>query len=258
MTEPLPGQQEATEAGAPSMADPTTPHYNYTLPTVGLDRDAWGDLINNNWTKLDADLWTATSGGGSLQTQINAIKAALANTIEPVGSLKPWPTATSPGGWLPCDGWAISRSGFPDLYALIGNTYGAGDGATTFNLPNYVGRVLVHRDNGTIFVGTLHGESGHVLTANEMPSHSHTGITDLQGVHNHTVDPGLLGSAAAGFQQFISVPNQAGGTPLTTSLAGGHQHNLSIAAAGGGAAHNNMQAGVGVQWMIKATKTVIP
>ena len=188
------------------MADPTTPHYNYTLPTVGLDRDAWGDLINNNWTKLDADLWTATSGGGSLQTQINAIKAALANTIEPVGSLKPWPTATSPGGWLPCDGWAISRSGFPDLYALIGNTYGAGDGATTFNLPNYVGRVLVHRDNGTIFVGTLHGESGHVLTANEMPSHSHTGITDLQGVHNHTVDPGLLGSAAAGNMTVTAPP----------------------------------------------------
>jgi microcystin-dependent protein len=240
------------------MADPTTPHYNYTLPTVGLDRDAWGDLINNNWTKLDADLWTATSSGGSLQTQINAIKSALANTIEPVGTIRPWPMAAAPLYWVACDGGALSRTGFADLFALLGTTYGGGDGSTTFNVPNYVGRVLVHRDNGTIFVGTLHGENSHVLQVSELPSHSHTGATDTQGVHNHTEDPGLLGGAAAGFQQFISNPTQTGGTPLTTSTGGGHAHNLSIAAAGGGAAHNNMQAGVGVQWMIKATKTVIP
>ena len=56
------------------------------------------------------------------------------------GEGKLWFTATAPTGWLLCDGSAVSRTTYADLFAVIGQTYGAGDG-TTFNLPDFRGRV---------------------------------------------------------------------------------------------------------------------
>lgn len=58
------------------------------------------------------------------------------------GEGKLWFTATAPTGWLLCDGSAVSRTTYADLFAVIGTTYGAGDG-TTFNLPNFSNRVPV-------------------------------------------------------------------------------------------------------------------
>lgn len=63
---------------------------------------------------------------------------------EKVGTIKPWPEATAPAGWLICDGSAISRTTYKALFDVIGETYGAGDGTTTFNIPN-----------GNIPVGTV-------------------------------------------------------------------------------------------------------
>lgn len=52
------------------------------------------------------------------------------------GEIILWAVTTQPDGWLPCDGAARSRTTYPDLFALIGTTYGSGDGSTTFNVPN--------------------------------------------------------------------------------------------------------------------------
>ena len=51
--------------------------------------------------------------------------------------------STAPSGWFICDGSAISRTTYSDLYTVIGTTYGSGDGATTYNLPDCRGRVVV-------------------------------------------------------------------------------------------------------------------
>ena len=57
----------------------------------------------------------------------------------PVGCMMDWPTTSSyPTGWLRCDGSAVSRTSYADLFALIGTTYGTGDNSTTFNLPNMI------------------------------------------------------------------------------------------------------------------------
>ena len=53
-----------------------------------------------------------------------------------VGAIKPWTKATAPDGYLLCDGSAVSRSTFADLFAVISTTYGSGDGSTTFNVPD--------------------------------------------------------------------------------------------------------------------------
>lgn len=65
-----------------------------------------------------------------------------------VGDLKYWPTATAPAGYLECNGAAISRTAYAALFAVIGTTYGAGDGATTFNLPDSRGEFVRCLDSG--------------------------------------------------------------------------------------------------------------
>ena len=59
-----------------------------------------------------------------------------------VGEIIAWPTSTAPSGTLQCDGSAVSRTTYADLFAVISDDYGAGDGSTTFNLPDYRGEFL--------------------------------------------------------------------------------------------------------------------
>lgn len=66
----------------------------------------------------------------------------LAQMIVPVGVVQAFAGTTTPQGWLLCDGSAVSRTDYADLYAVIGDTYGAGDGSTTFNLPNLVDKFV--------------------------------------------------------------------------------------------------------------------
>lgn len=63
------------------------------------------------------------------------------------GAVVMWPLATPPDDWLECDGSAISRADFADLFDVIGTAYGVGDGATTFNLPDMRGEFVRGYDN---------------------------------------------------------------------------------------------------------------
>jgi microcystin-dependent protein len=65
----------------------------------------------------------------------------------PAGCVMPFAGATPPDGWLLCYGQAVSRTSYSDLFAAIGTTYGAGDGSTTFNLPDLRGRVAAGKDD---------------------------------------------------------------------------------------------------------------
>lgn len=67
---------------------------------------------------------------------------------ETVGTIKMWPTATAPNGWLECAGTAVSRTTYAALFAIIGTTYGVGDASTTFNLPDMRGRFARGWDHG--------------------------------------------------------------------------------------------------------------
>jgi len=76
----------------------------------------------------------------------NSIDAALTALVPP-GTIVATARATAPTGWLLCDGSAVSRTGAnADLFAAIGTTYGAGNGTSTFNLPDFRGRVIVGVD----------------------------------------------------------------------------------------------------------------
>ena len=92
-----------------------------------------------------------------------------------------------PSGWLFCDGSAVSRALYANLFAVIGTTFGAGDGTTTFNIPDFSSRSPIGAGQGSglslYAVGDEVGEENHVLTEAELATHTH-----LQNSHNHTQD----------------------------------------------------------------------
>jgi prepilin-type N-terminal cleavage/methylation domain-containing protein len=90
-------------------------------------------------------------------------------------SIEGW-WSTAPSGFLLEDGSAVSRTTYSDLFALLGTTYGAGDGSTTFNVPDSRGRVAVNKnaaDTQFATIGQKFGEKTHIMTLAELPSHSH-------------------------------------------------------------------------------------
>ena len=101
----------------------------------------------------------------------------------PAGSLVPFAgtAVPPPGGWLLCDGAAVSRTTFAALFAAIGTTYGVGDGSTTFNLPDLRGRVAV--GFGPSAAVAAIGQNDGVAAANRRPQHRHA-------PHAHTVAGG--------------------------------------------------------------------
>lgn len=85
---------------------------------------------------------TATPPSASNNTQI-ATTAFVQSQVPPTGSMTMWSTGTAPTGWLLCDGAAVSRTTYAALFAVISTTYGAGNGTTTFNVPNLENRVPI-------------------------------------------------------------------------------------------------------------------
>ncbi len=128
-----------------------------------------------------------------------------------VGAIQMYGGATAPKGWLLCDGSAVSRTTYAKLFEVLGTAYGAGDGSTTFNVPNFSGRFPIGHCNttpitntsscgyqggssayprsgdtvGWFGLGEAGGEDSHVLTTAEMPSHNHSASTGSAGSHTH-------------------------------------------------------------------------
>ena len=108
------------------------------------------------------------------------IQAAVSGDTLPVGAILPFGSDTVPDNWLLCDGSAVSREDYTQLFNTIGTTFGVGDGFTTFNLPDLRDRVPIGKDTtDTDFdaLGKTAGEREHTLTKQELPPHTH-GITE--------------------------------------------------------------------------------
>ena len=109
--------------------------------------------------------------------------SGIGNGNLPLGTVVIYPLATAPEGWLLCDGRAVSRTEYADLFALLGTTYGAGDGSTTFNLPDFKQRTPIGYDADSdiaSILGLKDGEKEHLLKVSEIPS---TSLSNLDGVY---------------------------------------------------------------------------
>lgn len=151
-----------------------------------------------------------------------------------------------PPGFLWCAGQAVSRATYPALFAAIGTTHGAGDGVTTFNVPDRRGRLSLPLDNmgGTdagrlAMANTLGGTGGsNVLSTAQLPSHDHgagTLGTNTTGSHQHSMSNVV--STTAGVAAGTDYTGDVNTTTLNTGFAGDHSHTISgsTASTGSGA-----------------------
>jgi microcystin-dependent protein len=151
-------------------------------------------------------------------------------------------------GWLVCDGRSLLRSQYAALFAVIGTDFGSVD-STHFNLPDYTSKVIgmygspANETEWTIRErGEVVGNETITLTVPQLPAHSHTGATDANGSHNHT-----LGDIPDGTQS-ISAAGGGGLTAAdetrytgTTSTAGNHTHSFTTGLTGQNEAIDVMQ-----------------
>ena len=90
-----------------------------------------------------------------------------------IGKIIGFSGSTIPAGYLVCDGSAVSRTTYASLYSVIGDSFGDGDGETTFNVPNLMDKVVVGVSSGHPFASSG-GENNHVLDDTEIPAHLHS------------------------------------------------------------------------------------
>lgn len=103
--------------------------------------------------------------------------------LVPTGTVVQYVGGVAPGGWYLCDGSALSRSAYSQLYSVIGTTFGVGDGETTFNVPDFRGRVPLGAGSGAGLTPRTLGTGGGQEGITTVPPHTHT-ITDPG--HTHT------------------------------------------------------------------------
>jgi len=127
---------------------------------------------------VGGQIFTPTMPPGTSNTAV-ATTAFVQNNSVPTGSLMMWPTVSAPTGFLLCNGLAVSRTTYAALFAILGSTFGNGDGVNTFNLPDYRNRMPVGA--GTLYeVGNTGGNKDAVVV-----SHAHT-TSITQTPHKHT------------------------------------------------------------------------
>lgn len=160
----------------------------------------------------------------------------------PVGSITMYAGTSSmlPTGWLICQGQAVSRTTYAELFSRLGTSYGVGDGSTTFNLPDLNARFPLGLATGAARSrGDVGGAESVTLTTAQIPAHTH----GAAGAHTHslsTAGSNILSSSTA-------TRNQPDATTGTTGSSGSHTH----ASVGGGDAHENMPPYVVVYYLIK-------
>jgi len=143
----------------------------------------------------------------------------------PTGAVQAFAMTTVPSGWLTCDGSAVSRTDYADLFAAIGTIFGEGDGSTTFTLPSLKDTFVLGLGSSYSSIAATGGEATHMLTISEMPTHSHESAGGI--------DRGDAGS---------------GNYPLLNSNV---TPKLSTGDTGGGSAHNNMPPYIVLNYCIK-------
>ena len=111
---------------------------------------------------------------GYVQEQLEPIKESIVARL-PAGFVAAWPGHTPPDGWLVCNGATVSRTTYADLFAAIGTTFGAGDGSTTFKLPDYQGDFLRGYLSGTSSaIGKRQAEGLPNITGYYSASYAHS------------------------------------------------------------------------------------
>jgi len=205
--------------------------------------------IDGNGTSGQA---VVSDGDGSFSYQSN---------IVPSGALMLYAGASAPTGFLLCDGSAVSRSTYATLFAALdnGNIYGAGDGSSTFNLPDLRGRVVAGQDdmggssadnltnqsgglNGDT-LGATGGSETQALTEANLAAHTHT-FSDTDA-HTVSIPRAFIFGAANNSVNVDGSGVRSDSGSITVSISG------TTSSTGSGSAHNNVQPTIVLNYIIK-------
>jgi len=232
----------------------------------------------------------STSGGQSIQIKYASGAAVLipngqtypvygdgtnfylaSSNTTPTGTIQMWATASAPVGYVLCNGVAISRTTFSNLFSVIGTTFGIGDGSTTFNVPDYTNRMPYGAT-----IGSTGGSVTSTLASANIPGHTHsfsgtTGTMNSNNVHSHSIyDPGhghsftlpfgpVNTSYSGGGQGLFGGGNygyNTDGAGTNISINGvdiNHTHGFSgtTGSTGSGTAFNTISPYLGINFIIK-------
>lgn len=232
---------------APATCSTGDKYYNTTTNKIYIatDENTWGttgedpssvylyiDLKHENIYFYDGTTFKSYGGGG----------AASGDTL-PIGSIVPYGNKEAPTNWLSCNGQAVSRTTYADLFAIIGTQFGSGDGSTTFNLPDLnqyrvpIGYDRTEEQSNRMNLGTTGGEEKHTMTIEELVNHGHNTSSTM-----------YTGTGSLGYGNIR--------TEITVNGAVDKEKNLSTSNVGEGQPFNIMQPYVTTNYIIKAFQSV--
>ena len=186
------------------------------------------------------------------------------------GRIEDFGGSAAPAGFLLCNGAAVSRTTYADLFNAIGTAWGAGDGSTTFNLPDLRGRSTIGQGSlntnaqPTIALAGTGGEAAHTLVATEMPAHAHSDAGHAHGIsdpsHSHT-----MGGAPTDQLIVYASSSTIGLTGTSKAMGASGPGNINAASTGvsvqtasaqiqntgGGGSHNNLHPYAGVTKIVR-------
>lgn len=179
----------------------------------------------------------------------------------PTGTLHAFAGATAPSGYLMCDGSAVSRTTYAALFQVISTTYGAGNGSTTFTLPDLRGRVPVGAGTDGAAENTYNPSRGAKFGDYRTQNHFHTGTTGFMNQnwsHGHIVvgpaghSHGVWGGGPLGtFRHSVEAINtDVYGLMEAQATDTNHTHNFTTGSAGSGGSQNQPPS-LGVNYIIK-------
>jgi len=160
----------------------------------------------------------------------------------PTATIVPWSSASVPTGFLECDGSNVSRTTYSALFAIVGTTYGSGDGSSTFGLPNLADNVPVGKSNNKSLASTGGANTvniGFTPAGNISGSTANASLSTAQlASHSHPItttspNPNSVTNIQKGF-------NSNAGTAGTGSAGSGsgHSHNMSANFSGSAGSGN--------------------
>ena len=169
----------------------------------------------------------------------------------------------APSGWKKCNGQFLDPAQYPELFTLIGTTYG-GNGTTTFALPNLTARIPIGAGTtsglSSYTIGQTGGEETVQLTEEQLPAHSHTGTIDSGALANISIPASSSGNTNQAANNYVGSPANLGPNPLNiysdstdTSLqafTAPVSGTVSVEATGNGTAINNVQPYLAVNYII--------
>lgn len=228
-------QKGDTGVGAGDMTKTT-----YDPTNIAADVFSMANMVETSTKKV----FTATERA-ALADALADILDIQTNGSAPTGSIIALAHTTVPASYLECAGAVVSRTTYVTLFNLVGTTYGAGNGTTTFNLPDLRGEFLRGWDHGRGIdsargIGSAQvsqmGSHTHTVTVDASGAHTHAASASTDGVHNHSngVYQNLLKYDGNGtVQQYDSSVNEPNTQTFGTMLnAGAHTHAITVASVG--------------------------